>query len=113
MLNFLAVALVLVGSFIGAIGTLLIKKGTGKHSLQKFLFSSQLWIGLVLYAISVIFYVLALWGEELSIIYPLVSTTYIWTTLFSVKSLAEKMNKWKWLALMGIILGIVLIGLGS
>tara|TARA_Y100000310_G_scaffold282342_1_gene303464 strand:- start:2648 stop:2989 length:342 start_codon:yes stop_codon:yes gene_type:complete len=113
MIKLIPVGLVLIGSFIAALGTLIIKNGTNKYSFFRLLKSKSLWIGLFLYGVSVIIYVLALSQERLSVIYPIVSTTYIWTTLFSVKFLGEKMNSHKWLALVGIVIGVTLIGFGS
>lgn len=113
MVSFVPLLLVLIGAFIGAIGNLVIKKGTNRYSFAKLFGSSLLWGGLFLYGLSVIFYVVALRQEELSVVYPLVSTTYLWTTFFSVKYLRERMNKWKWIGLLGIILGVTLIGIGS
>ena len=113
MVNLLSVGLVLVGTLLSSIGNLLIKKGTLKYSLKKLVLTSLLWGSLVLYALSVVFYVIALWGEELSVLYPLVSTAYIWTTFFSVRYLGERMSPWKWASLFGIIIGITLIGIGS
>ena len=113
MVSFVPVFLVLVSSLIGAVGTFLIKKGTNKHSFFVLLKSKFLWIGFIFYGVSTILYLWALSQEDLTIIYPLVSTAYIWTTIFSVKYLGEKMNDYKWLGLVGIILGVVLIGFGS
>lgn len=113
MVNFYSVLLVVIGTLIGALGALVLKKGTDKYSLKKLLLSAYLWGGLFLYGLSTILYVVALRNENLSVLYPLVSVSYIWTTLFGVKLLKEKMNFWKYLGLSGIILGVVLIGLGS
>jgi len=113
MIKLVPILLVLFGSLVGALGTLFIKKGTNKHSFFQLLKSKYLAAGMLLYCVSVIVYVLALSQEKLSVIYPVASTAYIWTTLFSVKFLGEKMNSWKWAALLGIILGVTLIGLGS
>jgi len=113
VVNFLALAIIFVGSFIGAVGTAVIKKGTNKYSFSKLLFSIELWNGLSLYVFSTLFYLVVLSMEQLSVVYPLVSLTYVWTTIFSVKYLGEKMNKWKYFALMGIVFGIILIGVGS
>ena len=113
MVNYLAILLILVCSFIGAVGTSVIKKGTNKTAFFKLIFSFDIWVGLSLYALSLVFYMVALRQEHLSVLYPLVSTAYIWTTLFAVKYLGEKMNKFKWMALIGIVIGIILIGLGS
>jgi uncharacterized membrane protein len=113
MVNSFAVGLVLTGSIIGAFGTLLVKKSVDKHSFIAALRSTLMWAGIVLYGLSTLFYIFALRKEELSVIYPLVSTTYIWTTLFSIKFLKEKMNDYKWIGLGAIILGVVLVGMGS
>ena len=113
MVSFLPIFLVLIGSFIGSFGVLIAKKGRNKHCLINFLFTKYCCFGLLFYFSSVIFYVTALRMEQLSVVYPFVSTTFIWTTLFSVKFLKEKMNPFKWMALLGIIIGITLIGFGS
>ncbi len=113
MIKLVPILLVLFGSLVGALGTLIIKKGTNTFSFFQLLKSKNLWIGLSLYCVSMIVYVLALSQEKLSVIYPVASTAYIWTTLFSVKFLGEEMNPWKWAALLGIIIGVTLIGLGS
>lgn len=101
------------GSLIGAMGNLVIKKAVDGAEFRKLLFSPKLWVGLFLYGVSVLCYLLALSREELSVVYPLVSLTYVWTIILSVKYLGEKMNGWKYLSLIGIILGMVLIGMGS
>ena len=113
MVNLLVLVIVLVGSFIGAFGTLMIKKSTSHYPFLKLFKSSFLWLGFFFYGLSTLFYIFALRKEELSIIYPLVSTTYIWTTLFSVKYLKEEMDLWKWIGLSGIIIGVIFVGLGS
>lgn len=113
MIDWFSAALVLVGTVIGALGALILKKGAVNHSLKELFFTSYLWSGLFLYGLSTLLYLLALRREEISVLYPLVSTSYIWITIFSVRFLGEKMNKWKYLALVGIITGVVLIGMGS
>ena len=87
MINTLSLILILIGTFMGAVGAVVIKKGTNKHSFFSLFKSSSLWIGLFLYGFSSIFYVIALRNGVFTTLYPLVSTTYIWTTLFSVKYL--------------------------
>ncbi|MBT5924677.1 EamA family transporter [Candidatus Woesearchaeota archaeon] len=113
MVDMVAFVLVLFGSIIGAFGALELKRGADKFSFFKLWKSFSLWTGLVLYGASVFFYVFALRREELSVVYPLVSTTYIWITLLSMKFLGEKLNKWKVFGLIGIICGLILIGVGS
>lgn len=113
MINLLAVVLVVIGTITGAIGALILKKGSEKSRLRYFWKDQYLFGGFFFYGMSTVLYIIALRLENLSVLYPLVSTSYIWTTLFSVKFLHEKMNKWKWMALSGIILGVTFIGWGS
>lgn len=113
MIDLWSIVLVLAATIIGAFGALLLKKGTDKHSFRELLTSSLLIMGFFLYGLSILLYILAMRREELSVLYPLISTSYIWTTLLSIKFLNEKMNKWKYIGLAGIIIGVVLIGVGS
>jgi len=112
VVKFLPLILVLSGTFIGAVATVLLKKATMKFRLLQIWRSEKFWLGCTLYGFSTIIYLFALRMDELSILYPIASTSYIWVSLFSVKYLGEKMNRWKWLALAGIIIGVTLIGLG-
>ena len=57
--------------------------------------------------------IIGLRGGELSVLYPLAATGYIWVSLLSVKLLKEKMSLFKWLGVSVIIAGITLIGLGA
>lgn len=113
MVNFLSVLLVVVGTFIGSIGALVIKKGLNRYNFKHFLLSRYFFGGFSFYVISVLFYFIALKREELSVVYPLVSTSYIWVTVLSVCYLKEKIDVWKIVSLIGIIIGVILIGLGS
>lgn len=116
MIHLFALGLVLFGCFLGGIGAVLVKKGADNldlHNLKIVFKNKFLGLGLFLYLFSVLFYMIALHWEELTNLYPFVSTTYLWTTFFSVKFLGEKINKWKLAGLLGIVLGIFLICLGS
>ena len=69
--------------------------------------------GVILYALGTIFFIPALKGGDLSVLYPFVALGYIWVSLLSVKFLGEKMNKFKWIGISLIIIGVTFIGLGS
>ena len=113
MIDLIAVLLIVAGSLVGSFASITLKKGTNLYAVRELWKGKHLWIGLTLYGLSVVFYLLALPREELSVLYPLVSMNYLFTTLFSVHMLGEKMNKWKWYGLGGIIIGVVLSGFGS
>ena len=114
MIELKLIIIVLFASFLGAIGALNIKKSSNKINLKfKSFLNKNLIMGFFLYGISSIMYLYTLKKGELSVMYPLVSTTYIWTTVFSIKHLNEKMNRYKYFGLIAIIFGVGLIGLGS
>ena len=69
--------------------------------------------GLVLYGIGAILIIISFRGGEVSVLYPIIATSYIWVSLLSVKFLGEAMNFFKWAGVIAIIGGIALIGLGS
>jgi drug/metabolite transporter (DMT)-like permease len=72
----------------------------------------NLLIGLFFYGIGTVLFIPALKGGELSVLYPLISTTYIWVSLWSMRMLGEKMNSLKWIGVALIMGGVSLIGLG-
>ena len=113
MINLWILGLIVLGSFIGSLGNVFIKKGTSSHALFHLWRSPNIWWGMLLFIISTILYLVILPFVELSFVYPLSSLTYIWTTFLSLKFLGETMNKWKWMGLAGIIIGIILIGMGN
>ena len=69
--------------------------------------------GLILYAIGGTLMIISFRGGEVSVLYPIVATSYIWVSLLSIIFLNEKMNLLNWLGIISIILGIVFIGFGS
>ena len=110
-----SVVLVIIGTFIGMFAPVLLKKASSNFNRNLFaqLKNFNLILGLTLYVLSAVVFIFALRGGDLSLLYPLVSISYVWVSLLSVKFLGEKMNKYKWLGIGFIILGVSLIGAGS
>ena len=100
--EFWAVGLVFIASIIGSIGALFLKLGAKKHY-------KKLFLGIALYFLATIIYLSALRGGEVSILYPIISFTYIWIALLSMKFLNEKITKNKWIAIGLIIIGVILV----
>ncbi len=111
----MAIVLVWIASFIGSFGALFLKAGAGKlHEGWIYLvWNPKLILGVVLFCGSSLFYVLGMRQGELSILYPLVSLSYLWALLWSRLFLNERMNRAKGLGLLLILAGIVLIGIGK
>ena len=110
-----AIALVILATFVGAFGPILLKKASAKRlsKLSSLMTNYHLFGGVALYAIGTLLFIPALKGGDLSVLYPFVALAYIWVSLLSVKFLGEKMNKFKWIGIILIIVGVTFIGVGS
>ena len=110
-----AIGIVILATIIGAFGPILLKKASAKKlsSISSLATNYHLFGGVALYAIGTILFIPALKGGDLSVLYPFVALVYIWVSLLSVKFLGEKMNKFKWIGIALIIMGVTFIGLGS
>jgi len=77
-----------------SIGQFFIKKGTLTltFNLIELLTNYSLIFGLFLYGLSGVLLVFALRQGELNVIYPMISFSYIWTTLISVFLLNEQVS---------------------
>ena len=89
----------------------------GSETLQFNFFSIitniNLIIGILLYAIGGTILILSFRGGEVSVLYPIIATSYIWVSFISIYFLNEEMNLFKWLGVFTIMAGIILIGYGS
>lgn len=111
MVKWYFVALIIIATWIGAYGALYLKKGARelKGSLIQKITNKKIWSGLMLYGLASVFSLMALKYENVSIIYPLTSMSYIWVALLSKKYLNEDLNKYKIIGIALIILGVVLL----
>ncbi len=117
----LAFILIFVASIIGAFGSLLLKIGSSKFHLNfkkgiiSVIFSVlknwKLILGLFLYVVSTVFFIIVIKTTDLSIAYPMTSMTYIIVIALSMIFLKEKLNIYKLLGITAIILGVILVTL--
>ena len=110
-----AIGLVIFGTLIGSWGALLFKMASSSFSLPpwKLITNWRLMLGGLLYLISTVPFLIAVKYEDISLLYPFVSTSYIWVVLMSIFFLGEKMNLWKWFGIVLILIGVSFIGLGK
>ena len=73
----------------------------------------RLHAGVAGYLISWVFFVLGLKRGDLSILYPMVSLSYIWTLFWSKWFFGEPLTRAKFTALGLILAGVALLGLGN
>ncbi|MCX5829845.1 MAG: EamA family transporter [Deltaproteobacteria bacterium] len=107
-----AIGLVILGTVVGSFGALLLKIGIDRiqPNLLSIIFNKRIILGIFLYVISSLFFIYALKGGELSVLYPMVSFGYIWVTINSKLFLKEYLNKYKIIGIIFIVIGIIFIG---
>ncbi|PVX23481.1 MAG: hypothetical protein CW716_12020 [Candidatus Bathyarchaeum sp.] len=66
-------------------------------------------LAVTVYALSTLLYVYALSKGNLSILYPIIATSYIWTMIFSKVFLNESVTLTSWAGVFFILLGVALI----
>ena len=70
-------------------------------------------MGILLYVVGGILLIISLRGGEVSTLYPIIATSYIWVSFLSIYFLGESMSLFKWFGVFTIMAGIVMIGFGS
>lgn len=108
-----SIILVLIATVFGSFGPIYFKKGSKDFKLSTIYKNYNFILGVALYAAGTLIFIPSLKGGELSVLYPLVSLSYIWVSLLSIKMVGEKMNKFKWIGVLLIIIGVIFIGFGS
>ena len=95
---------------LGALGQLFFKYGSAKISLDIFswIFNWQLILGIIFYVLATGGFIVMLKKVQLSLLYPVIATSYIWVAIMSIVFLGEKISLFNWLGFLLIIGGISL-----
>jgi len=103
-----------VGSVIGSLGAVGLIAGAAhlKLEIRALLTNWKLALGITLYLISSVFFLKGISKGEISVLFPLVSTGYIWSTIWAKLFFGESFTKEKFLGLGLILIGCVLLGFG-
>jgi len=106
--------LVFFAGIVGSFGAVFLKLGAAKLTGNVLSFvNPRLILGVALYMGSTVIYLSGLKGGELSVLYPMVSLGYVWTLLWSKLFFQEPITRYKVGGLGLIIVGVILVGLGS
>ena len=110
-----AFGLIILCTFLTSVAQILYKFGANKLvvSLYGIITNYQIITGLILYITAGIIMITALRGGDLSVLYPIIATSYIWVALLSMFFLGELMNVYKWIGVFIVIAGVICVGLGS
>ena len=111
-----AIGLTIVCTLLTSLGQIFFKKGSADLALtvNGLLLNVPFLIGLALYGAGALLLILVLRHGELSVIYPLIATSYIWVSIISPYFFpTDAMNGVKWAGIGVIIIGVSLIGFGG
>lgn len=108
-------ALVLTGSVIGSIGAVFLKSGAMliRRELSSILLNWKLAMGVVTYMLSSVLFVKGMSHGELSVLFPMVSLSYICSLVWSRLLFKETITKAKLYGVGMILVGIVCLGIGN
>jgi len=111
MNELLAIGIMVVSTVCAALGQMGLKFGSMrlKKTITGVLRNYALLAGFFFYGLSTILTVIALRGNELSVLYPIASLNYVWVSFLSMKYLNEKMNAYKIAGILAIIMGVIII----
>lgn len=110
-----AALLILFTTFLTSSAQLLWKKGSAALAFNIPSIATNYYIigGVLIYVIGGTLLIISFRGGEVSVLYPILATSYIWVSFLSIIFLGEVMNVFKWVGVAAIIAGIVSIGYGS
>ena len=110
----LAIISVMLATLLTATGQFLFKLGTANLTLGWDLLQNWYLIGgFAIYGISAVILVISLKYGELSVLYPVISLSFVWVNIISFEFLGEQLTTFKWVGVSLIILGVTCIGFGS
>lgn len=111
------VVLTLAAAFIASISQLLFKRGIHgsmtMKSVIRSIFKPGVLIGLFGYFISLVIYLYALSKGELSLVYPIFASSFIFTTLLSALVLKEKITAYRAIGVALVFIGITIIAISA
>ncbi len=119
-----SVGLVFLCTLLGAAGQVLIKTGAKASAVAAPWTTpagiwANLWAmatnpsllgGYTLYGLMTVAFIFALRDEELSIMYPIISLTYVWVAGLSIWLFGETVNVHKFLGILIIVAGVGVLG---
>jgi uncharacterized membrane protein len=102
--------LMVLSSFIGSFGAVLLKSGATRlhRNISSFLLNHYLAGGVALFLLSSYFFILGMRQGELSILYPIVSLQYVWALFWSRLFFDEELTQTKFIGIGMIVTGTII-----
>jgi multidrug transporter EmrE-like cation transporter len=80
------------------------------ETISRALREPRLWLGLTLFGVSAVFWLVVLSRVDLSVAYPFVGLSYIVVVMFSRLFLHEQVSALRWIGVVVVAVGIAIIG---
>ncbi|MDK2908366.1 MAG: hypothetical protein PWQ87_824 [Candidatus Woesearchaeota archaeon] len=98
-------------TFLFSIAQIFYKNAAERLSLsfEGIILNYFIWIALVFYGIGTLIFTYALKKGELSVLYPVISTSFVWVALFSFFIFDEPITFMKGIGISAIVLGVILL----
>ncbi|MDI3474213.1 MAG: hypothetical protein PWR30_536, partial [Candidatus Woesearchaeota archaeon] len=106
-----SILMVVFCTFLFSIAQIFYKNAAERlsFSFEGIILNYFIWIALVLYGIGTLIFTYALKNGELSVLYPVISTSFIWVALFSFFIFDEPITFMKGIGISAIVLGVILL----
>jgi len=106
-----SIILVLIVTLFTSVAQIFYKFGADKLDFSIFglITNYHLIIGLGLYGLGAVILITALRGGELTVLYPIIATSYIWVSVLSIIFLNEEVSVLKWIGILAIVVGVSLV----
>ena len=109
------ILLTLVAALVSSLAQLMFKKSVKKIDSIAHVFgllrNGGVLLGLLLYGIGFILYIYALSGGELSVVYPVFASSFIFVTLISAITLKEKITAMRAAGVLLVFAGIAIVAI--
>jgi undecaprenyl phosphate-alpha-L-ara4N flippase subunit ArnE len=117
MSKWTAIGFMLLSALFATVGQLFYKTAADKIHLNNmftFILNPYVYAGVAVYFIGLFFMIKSLRRGELTVVYPVMATSFIWVSLLSPLFFqTDFMTTQKWIGVAVIVLGISLIGAGA
>lgn len=110
-----AIALMVVCTAFTSSAQILYKMGADNLKLDfiSLLTNFPLIGGLILYGLGAILVIISLRGGSVTVLYPIITSSYIWVSLASSYVFGDSLNVFKGIGMIAIIIGILIIAKGD
>ena len=107
-----AMIIIILCTLLTSLGQLLIKFGVNKLDFKDLftIFSYELTGGILVYGLAAVLFIGVLRKVDLSLVYPIIGTSFIWVTILSYFFLQESVNIFKISGIALVVFGVALIG---